>query len=297
MRIFIDARDRLARVRGALGFAPRSGPSAVVRAGRARLRVADALDDRFESRVVAAVLYRDVLALVAAGREDAEHADDADDADDADGAEAPSAPSAAAGSTSFDSLEPAELERAVGDLRERAHVAVRAMAPPAWWQERRARTSVAALAMLAALVVALAWARPFAARNLALTQRVTASSVQAGHDPATLVDGERGNYQSVDAVTVPGRADPWMTVDLGSVVRIRRIVVCNRGDRDMDAGLPYALDLSDDGTTFREVTRRTEHFGDGTWFSPPWTVKLDARARFVRVRAHDYVALSELEVY
>jgi hypothetical protein len=273
MRISTVVREPLSRTRVALGFGPRPPRSLTSRAVRERLRVADATDG-----VVAAVLYRDVIRLTADGTEDEETLRATDEA------------------TYFDSLAPTELARILDQLRLRARAGARALEPAAWWRDWRALRSVAVVVVVVAVCLGLASFRPFAARDRALGKKVTASGVLAGHDLGKLVDGERGEYDTVDAVTSTG-SDPWMMVDLGSVVRIRRIVVCNRGDRDMDAGLPYALDVSEDGSSFREITKRTQHFGDGTWLSPPWTVKLDTRARYVRVRAHDYVALSELEVY
>ena len=78
---------------------------------------------------------------------------------------------------------------------------------------------------------------------------------------------------------------------------IRRVVVYNRGDVNLDQCLPFSVSVSDDGRIYKELARRDTHFGSGDFLSSPWTIKCDVHARFVRVEAKDYVALSELEVF
>lgn len=85
-------------------------------------------------------------------------------------------------------------------------------------------------------------------------------------------------------------------VDLQSTQKIGRIKVFNRGDGHYDDGLPFALELSDNGKEFTEVDQRKTSFS--RW--KPWTYDAQGKqARFVRIRkvGRGYVALSELEVY
>ena len=90
---------------------------------------------------------------------------------------------------------------------------------------------------------------------------------------------------------------PWIVVDLQQRRHIRKIVVYNRGDVNLDDGLPYTVSVSDDGVNYKEVGRRQTHFGSGDFMSEPWTLKVDVRGRYVRIEAHNYIALSELEVF
>jgi hypothetical protein len=74
------------------------------------------------------------------------------------------------------------------------------------------------------------------------------------------------------------------------------VKVYNRIDGWFDDCLPLVVEFSIDGNTYKEIGRRTDHFGT----NPPWVV--DGRqqsARFVRLRVDrkSYLALSEVEIY
>jgi hypothetical protein len=89
-------------------------------------------------------------------------------------------------------------------------------------------------------------------------------------------------------------------IDLEKSGPIRKIVVFNRSDQDFDLVLPLTLEVSTDGVTWHEVARRTEHFGDGTFLSAPWTARMankDEYGRYVRLRSKHFIALNEVEVY
>ena len=72
---------------------------------------------------------------------------------------------------------------------------------------------------------------------------------------------------------------PWVSFDLEHVVAVRAVTVVNRGDCCDDRAVPLALEVSEDGTTWRELARRTETF---TRWEPRFAV---ATARWVRLRA------------
>lgn len=154
------------------------------------------------------------------------------------------------------------------------------------------------------LVLALLAIRLLTPANLARGKLVTQSSAWPGAPPSSvLVDGKTdgshgpGSAGGPDYLHTAKDGAPWAMVDLGKPYRVRRVKIYNRNDSNFDDGLPLSLELSEDGKTFATVAERTTHFG-ATIFDPPWEVTVDGRrARFVRVRARDYLALSEVEVF
>ena len=139
--------------------------------------------------------------------------------------------------------------------------------------------------------------------NLALHQQVSMSSVWPGSAPPdALVDGHtsgaRGPGVPDPNLVHTGSEDaPWVMIDLGGVRTLDEVRVYNRADHRFNDGLPYVLELSEDGVTFEAVARREKHFGS-TRFDPPWKIRLQKRrARFVRIRCEHYVVLSEVEVF
>jgi hypothetical protein len=156
---------------------------------------------------------------------------------------------------------------------------------------------LAAAAVVAAYAVYVVVAAAFPAHDLALHKSVRLSTQQPGTpDPSALVDGKKGGTYGAHTL-VGADTPPWIIIDLGDEMRIRRIVVYNRGDSNFDDGLPYGIDVSQDGATFRQVATREGPFGLGGILSPPWTAKVRERARYVRIRAKGYIALSEVEVF
>jgi hypothetical protein len=156
---------------------------------------------------------------------------------------------------------------------------------------------IAAPLVVAGYAVCVHVAAAWPTRDLALHKSVRLSTQQPGTpDPSGLVDGKKGG--TYGAHTLVGSDTPaWAIIDLGREVPIRRIVVYNRGDGNFDDGLPYSIDVSTDGNAFRMIATREEPFGLGGILSPPWTAKVHERARYVRIRARDYIALSEVEVF
>jgi hypothetical protein len=162
-------------------------------------------------------------------------------------------------------------------------------------QIRRARIVRQAIASVAGAVVLYSiGASLFAPKNLALGKRVTASSIRPG-TPA--VSGlVNGTYEPTYGVHTEVQRNPWVMVDLGDVVSIKRVKVYNRGDGWQNEMVPMTLELSDDLTTWTAVEHRTEVFTR----TSPWVAEVGGkRARYVRVALHreGYIALTELEVY
>ncbi|HVU49735.1 MAG TPA: discoidin domain-containing protein [Polyangia bacterium] len=159
--------------------------------------------------------------------------------------------------------------------------------------QRAVRVALAACAGL----VLLAWAISGLAgkKNVAFHKPVTASSLyNASVTPGGLTDGViEGAFYGIH--TKVGGSQ-WVQVDLESVYAIDKIDIYNRGDGYFDEGLPFVLQLSEDGVTFTDIDRRTTTFTQTT----PWVVNAGGRrARYVRVAGAPgkYVSLSELEVY
>ena len=142
-----------------------------------------------------------------------------------------------------------------------------------------------------------------APKNLARNKPVTQSSALPGAPPSSvLVDGESDGaigpaVPGADYVHTNHEAAPWVRIDLLASHAITEVRVYNRNDTNFDDGLPFTLELSEDGDHFEAVATRETHFGT-TRFDRPWVIKLPGKpARFVRVRATHYLALSEVEVF
>jgi hypothetical protein len=197
----------------------------------------------------------------------------------------------------FDRMSPEELERLkpalealVAKLRARIDLRTALHLRLAGWAR------LAAVALLVLYGVSSAAKGLFKGENVARGRPVQMSSRHPGTpDPSGLVDGVVGG--GYGAHTQVGAGPPWIVVDLQRPRKVRRIVVYNRGDVNLDQCLPYSVSVSEDGQSYREIAKRETHFGSGDVLSPPWTIKCDERARFIRVQAHDYIALSELEVF
>jgi hypothetical protein len=168
---------------------------------------------------------------------------------------------------------------------------------------RALRMGTVALAVIAALVFGIN--KMVAPKNIALGKPVQISSRrpqcppgtgEVGLPPSGLVDGNTGgNYD----ICTNYEVRPWVTVDLQSVRRISKIVAYYRGDCCWGSyDLPAVLEISEDGTNFQEVARRTTAYSA----TDPWVTKLDKpSARYVRVRVDSNesreLVMTELEVY
>jgi len=121
-------------------------------------------------------------------------------------------------------------------------------------------------------------------------------SGEAGLPPSGLVDGTVS--ATYDICTVY-EVRPWVTLDLQQVRRLSKVVVYDRGDCCWGAyDLPAVLELSEDGTNYHEVARRTTAYTA----TDPWVIRLDhPSARFLKLRVDANepreLVLTELEVY
>lgn len=152
-------------------------------------------------------------------------------------------------------------------------------------------------ALVAALaVVALAWvgfklSRP---TNIALHKPVTINGRHpdstAPLDNSGAVNGEIEGTYGVHTSLGGG----WVTVDLQKVYKLTAIKLYNRADGYFADGLPYILELSQDGQHFTSAAQRALPFSS----SSPWEQELPGTpARYVRIRSANYVAFTEIEVF
>jgi len=168
---------------------------------------------------------------------------------------------------------------------------------------RALRIGTIALSLLAILVFGAG--RLVAPKNIAIGRPAQLSSRrpqcppaagEAGLPPAGLVDG---TVSAAYDICTAREVHPWAMVDLEQTRRISKVVVYSRGDCCWGLqDLPTVLELSEDGTDFREVARRTTAYTA----SDPWVVHVDKQsARFVKLRVDSNdlreLVLTELEVY
>lgn len=157
---------------------------------------------------------------------------------------------------------------------------------------RGIRVSALALAVVGA--AGFGTMKLIAPHNIAEGKRVSMSSQWPGTvDPSHCTDG---SIDSAFGCSTQKTHDAWVDVDLGSVVPIKRVTIYNRGDGYFDEGLPFVLEVSEDGSKFDEVARRTTVFSQ----SAPWTESLGfRRVRHLRVRSAGTgpVTLAEIEAF
>jgi F5/8 type C domain. len=110
-----------------------------------------------------------------------------------------------------------------------------------------------------------------------------------GRDPSLLVDGDLTNL-GFHTIEAPNQN---VTIDLGRVQRISRVVVYNRADCCQERAVPLKIEVSGDDGQFRQVAERKEHFEKWKADFPP------TNARYVRLTDLAAAAfhLSEVEVY
>lgn len=154
------------------------------------------------------------------------------------------------------------------------------------------RVSIVAASALAIVVYFFMWL--LAPKNLAKGRPAVASgAAMFSTVPAGAVDGSKsGQYGYHSAL----EESPWLSVDLGRHYAISSVKVYGRGDGYYDQSIPLALEVSEDGATYRQIAERTEPFSA----SDPWVVKpTGVTAQFVRLHTmrHSYLVLGEVEVY
>ncbi|MGH7440275.1 MAG: discoidin domain-containing protein [Polyangiaceae bacterium] len=141
--------------------------------------------------------------------------------------------------------------------------------------------------------VAVVVARAIAPKDLAFKKPVGATAVAFDTKPEGAVDGEKTGkfgYHSKEDDSA------YLVVYLERRVKIARVKVFGRGDCCYDQSIPLALEVSDDGSTFRKIADRITPFSE----SDPWEVHVGPLVtRFVRLRVlqRGVLVLSEVEVY
>ncbi len=160
------------------------------------------------------------------------------------------------------------------------------------WVARSVRVALATAAVLGLVVWGLG--SILAPKNIALHKPVNMSSQNPGSPtPEGATDGKVVSpFQAHTAI----EADPWITVDLGAVAKISKVVIHNRTDGHAAHALPLTLEFSDNGKNFHTVDRRTTAFTG----SDPWVFTTKAApARFVRIHGHPggYVVVTEIMVF
>ena len=172
-----------------------------------------------------------------------------------------------------------------------APLAADARLVPRVWLARWLRIGLSAAAVLAVLLAG--FFRYVVATNLALHRPVTVSSSYSEggvpYDPKAVVDG---NTSNIGFHTQRG-GQQYVTIDLGTAHRIRTVVAYNRTDCCGEKAIPLRIEVSENGTAYREVALRSKPFD--VWkatFSP-------VDARYVRLTSlsGDYFHLAEVEVY
>jgi hypothetical protein len=140
-------------------------------------------------------------------------------------------------------------------------------------------------------VAILAFTLGRARKNLALHKPCTASSIHWG-DPSAVVNGvvEWGSFALHTETDRPA----WIKVDLQGTFRLDEVRVFSRGDELIgEGGDPLPVEVSLDGTTFKEVGRCTPIFSQAS----PCVVRPGGEpARYVRL-TYPFLAICELEVY
>jgi hypothetical protein len=313
--LLLEGEERAVR---ALSPAQHERVRSLVRAASARTLVAENLTDERQT-VAALLLYREavqllVLAVLAKDREELNF-------EDADPAWIVSEFKALVDQGKVDT-PPAEVEAALVFIGRQPPMAIdetaldvqvrtkESLEGAARWlrqrvdprtvsEIRRARVIRTATAVVLGLLF-LIWVvtRLLRPTDLALHRPVTASSRYprdvAAADGSDLVNGvleESYGFQTTK------ENSPWVMIDLQSSFMIKDVVIYNRGDGWFDEGLPFVLELSENGRDFTEVSRRAETFSQ----DHPWTYTAPAgiHARYVRVRAPHpgYISLSEIEVH
>ncbi len=159
---------------------------------------------------------------------------------------------------------------------------------------------VSRFARVGAVVVLVASALVWWGMSMALPPDVAlhAQVTTSGHHPNSTAPFD--NSGAVNGEIEPSYGvhtnigSAWVLVDLGKVYKVSTVKIYNRGDGYFDDGLPFTLELSQNGTSFTTVDRRTTGFTQAN----PWTFSPSgARARYVRISSTSYVALAEIEVY
>jgi hypothetical protein len=156
---------------------------------------------------------------------------------------------------------------------------------------RAARLAAAPIG--AGVIVAWLTLRILSPPNVARDKPVRGSSTDWSTTAAGAVDGEKNGRFGFHTHE---EDQPWLIIDLERSHPIGSVKVFGRGDCCFDQSIPLALEVSDDGVSFRMIGERTEPFSE----SEPWVfTPTPVVARFIRLRTerHSVLVVSEVEVY
>jgi hypothetical protein len=169
---------------------------------------------------------------------------------------------------------------------------VEARTPERLFVSRVLRALGALLVLSFAARVVWQWA--FAPKNLALGAIAIASSRYPGTpDPQALVDGDRSTAYGAHTQV---ENEPWVQIDLGRPVRMKRVRVWSRTDGYQDESLPIVLETGDGPQgPWTERARKTDSFSEASWDAELGGVTAQ-RIRF-RLPRHGYLTLGEVEVF
>lgn len=180
--------------------------------------------------------------------------------------------------------EQAEASKLARAVLERTWKLLEARSPQA--QRSRTRYWRALAAAVAAAVLAWAgqkaWVGLTAPKDLAKGRPFTQSSKWADCHPDR---HECGGYPMNAVLHTLAEQSPWYQVDLGAPTTFSSATIVNRQDMAMSQAVPLVLEVSDDGTTFREVIRRPTVFVEWAPHFAPQT------ARYVRLRVDRFATL------
>jgi hypothetical protein len=287
------------------------------RAARARLRIAEQLDPEREFPAALALYREGLTALVAAAVASTRRTPSADDlsgigaawralervwpdlAIDADPSQfgtvrdvlCKTPPLLAPPLAPAEALATADaLRRLVATLERSVRLA--SHSPPS----RRLGLRIAGLAVISSAVAAAAWwiASP---KDLALHCPVALSSTHPNaFSPPNGSGLVNGKVEYTYGVHTDVQDDPWIQLDLQRPVRIRRIVVHNRGDGWFDGAVPLFVDVGMDENSLQPLDHRDKLFTR----TDPWVIdRIDQTVRYIRLhkKGHTHIALSEVFVY
>jgi hypothetical protein len=130
------------------------------------------------------------------------------------------------------------------------------------------------LAVLVALVAGLVALVP-AKKNLLAGKPWTASSKMFDCNPEA---GECGGVQTMIFFHTLDEPNPWVRYDLGSKTQFSSMTIKNRQDGNRDRAVPLVVEVSDDGSSYKEIARQNEEFS--VW-KPSFSKQ---SARYVRLR-------------
>ncbi len=194
----------------------------------------------------------------------------------------------------YDRLTPEEAVRSVDALEIATRwllQRVELRSTPQLRRVRMLRLGVAGAAVVAVLSVMTVWlSRP---QNLALRKPVRSSPTAYDTTATGAVDGEKNGFFGFHSEEVDL---PWLTVDLERRYLLATVKVFGRDDCCQEQSLPLAVEVSDDGKTFRTLGTRTVPFSE----SDPWELRPDPTVgRYIRLRTmrRSFLVLSEVEVY